>query len=450
MITMKLKQIALAVGAALAAPVAFAAYPVDISAGVPASNIVYISGASAQTATLGGVVAAQCNVAPVTWKDDKDGKQDFIYKCTDAKATSGYGAGSTFIVVKRDTNGSYDGVGPVINKTNLDWADLTLCNDATLRCAVSTGVNGGSSISRAPHAGLSDVEIAVWKGRGQFNATTTAYTETTGFAGQAFGIVVSEALYNAMQTYQKSTGELPSSCVVGDYATGSCQPNITKAQYASIVSQTGGYHTDWAPIVGAAGTGKAVNLCRRVPTSGTQASSDIFFLNSPCANTATNAGALAVATALDSSSSFIVTEGSGTGDVRTCLQTANTAGNFAIGVISMENPVLAGFKYVKLNGVSPNFNVDGTADLKQRQNAIDGKYEFAFEPTTIWRNDLDAAHKTFMGRVIAFLSDPALTNLTGFWQIPGTYDNATYPTQVAKGTRSANGGANSCQNVQLF
>jgi hypothetical protein len=298
---------------------------------------------------------------------------------------------------------------------------------------------------------LSDVESAIWKGRGQYTGTTTAFTETTGFAGQAFGILVTEALYNAMQTYQRdTTHELPSSCVTGDYTTGNCQPNITKAQYASIVSLTGGYHTDWSPIVGTAGTGKAVNLCRRVNTSGTQASSDIFFLSSPCANTAVNAGALVVATAADSDANFIVTEGSGTGDVKSCLVAANTANNFAIGVVSMENSVAAGYKFIKLNGVSPNFKTDGTADITQRQNAVDGKYEFAFEPVTIWRNDLDAAHKTFMNQVVTYLSTPTLTNLTGFWQLPGLYDNATYPSQVAKGVRSANGGPNSCQPLQLF
>ena len=448
---MKLKQIALAVGVAVAAPAAFAAYPVDISAGVPASNIIYISGASAQTATLGGVVAAQCNVAPTTYKDDKGGKDMIIYSCSNAKATSGYAAGSKFIVVKRDTNGSYDGVGPVINLTNLDWADITKCDDTAKTCAVTGGSHAGASVTRAPHAGLSDVEINVWKGRGQFNASTSAYTETTGFAGQAFGVVVTEALYTAMQAYQKTTGELPASCVAGDFTTGSCQPNISKAQYVSIVSQSGGYHTDWSPIVGAAGAGKAVNLCRRVSTSGTQASSDLFFLNSPCGATAINAGALAVATAADGDGvNFIVSEGSGTGNVKTCLTTANAAGNFAIGVVSMENVAAAGWKFVKLNGVSPNFKADGTADAKQRQNAVDGKYEFTFEPTTVWRNDLDAAHKTFMNQVIAYLSDPTLTNLTGFYQLPGTFDNATYPSQVAKGVRSANGGANSCQALQLF
>ena len=480
---MKLSQIALAVAAISAAP----AFAVDITVGVPTGNIVRISGASALSGTLGTVIGSMCALAPVKYVDNKDGKQTAAYLCNNALASSGFATGSKFIVVKRDEEGSFAGVGPVIHKgynTNgvnaggLNFMDLKNCTAAApLTCVyilptATTGLD-------IPDAGLTDVETKIWQGRGQFpfpGAPSAATTFKTSFAAQGFGIAVTEELYKAMQTKELAAGELVAPCVVGDF-TAACQPSISRAQYTSIASQTGGYHTDWSPILGAAGAGQAVNLCRRVKTSGTQAASDTYFLSNPCANANPTFGLLAPAEISDSAAgAFHVSENSSTGNVKNCLNYHNngfdntttvanafisnteaTEGKFAIGVVSLENlpaagtgPIVSGpasavaagdkWKFVKLSNVSPN------VDANQRQTAIDGKYDFAFEFEALWRNDIGAARIAFMNALVNELASPTGVNLRGIYTVPGAFDNATFPTQVGKGSRLGN----SCQPLQLF
>ena len=455
---MKLTQIALAVAAIGAAP-AFAA---DITVGVPASNIIYISGASALSNTVNGVITSLCNTAPVKYSDNKDGKQTFAYVCDSAKAGAGFAGGSKYIVVKRDEDGSFAGVGPVVNQgTNADgvatgglnFMDLKNCDTTAKTCNyIKPDFSNGAAV--VPHAGLTDVESKIWQGRGQFAPSTTAFQTRSSFAAQGFGVAVTEVLYKALQNKQKADGKLAGSCATGDFTVGSCQPTITREQYTSIASQTGGYHTDWAPIIGAAGAGQAVNLCRRVDTSGTQASSDTYFLSNPCANANPNFGKLAPATAADSAAgSFHVIENSSTGNVKACLadhnngvnnpKTANNEaaeGMYAVGVVSLENAPDAGWKFVKLSNTSPNL------DAKQRQTAIDGEYDFAFEFEALWRDDLDTTRKTFMDAFVGQLSDPNKVDLRGIYVVPGTFDNPSFPTKVGKATRLGN----SCQPFQMF
>lgn len=493
---MKLTQIALALAAISAAP----AFAVDITAGgtIP---VVYVSGASALSGTVGGVVNSLCTVPTVKYIDDKDGKQDAAYLCNNAKATSGFPASSKYIVVKRDEDGSLAGVGPVVipgsTATNpsptaggLNFIDLKNCTAATpFTCAyiAPNALTGRVN----PHAGLSDVESTIWQARGQFNpsgAGAVPFTSTAPFAAQGFGIAVTEELYKALKTKQFAEGKLPGCAadIPTDFAAGPCQPSISRDQYTSIASQSGGYHTSWAPILGATvGAGKAVNLCRRVSTSGTQASSDTYFLSNPCAKADPTNGLLAAATsALDSNPGFFhVQENSSTGNVKSCLNFHNNGfnntdtvpyvngngsllnnekdeGKFAIGVISLENLPAAGsgpiaegpggaaaagdkWKFVKLSNVSPNLEVSG----KQRQTTIDGEYDFAFEFQALWPDSLDTARTAFMNAFVGQLSDPNLVDLRGIYVVSNglTVTNALKPNQVGKGTR----GGNSCQPFQL-
>lgn len=460
---MKLAKLTLALSAVLAAP-AFAAYTTDVTSGVPAGNIFYMAGASALSGTVGLLADGACNSPTTKYKDDTDGKQAIAYVCS-AGAKSGYGfaAGSPFILVKRDKDGSFAGVGPVVNPGTdaagattggLDFPDLTKCDTTALKCAFgqqnvvqengslgTPGASGFPAATKVPHAGLTDVDSNIWRGRGQFVPTpaaiATGWTTVATFANQGFGVAVSDSLYAALQTAQGLTG------CAGNFTPGACQPSISKAQYASIAAQSGGYHTDWSPILGTAGAGKAVNLCRRVPTSGTQASSDVYFLESPCAKADPNNGFLIPATAADTvSNQFVVTEGSSTGNVKSCLTNASTAGDFAIGVASLENKPGTSDKwhFVKLDGVSPNL------DANQKQATINGDYTFAYEQEALWRNDLDATRVAFMNALITKLADPNLSNLVGLAQVPGTFAHADFPTQVSKGTRFGN----ACQPFQLF
>ena len=502
---MKLTQIALALAAISAAP----AFAVDITIGgtPPVSGgipVIYISGASALSGTFGTAVGALCAVPLVKYIDNKDGKQTAAYLCNNALVTSGFGTGvDKFIAVKRDEDGSFAGVGPVIQKGynangidakhsaspagGLNFMDLKNCTTGTtpLTCVYTPPFTTGQMVPGliVPDAGLTDVETNIWKGRGQFpfpapapDITLIPTTFKTGFAAQGFGIAVTEELYKAMQTKALADGDLEAPCVVGDF-TAACQPSISRAQYTSIASQSGGYHTDWSPILGASGGGQAVNLCRRVKTSGTQASSDTYFLSNPCANANPTFGLLAPAEIGDSAAgAFHVSENSSTGNVKNCLNYHNngfdntttgpnafisnneaTEGKFAIGVVSLENlpaagtgPIVSGpasavaagdkWKFVELSDVSPNL------DANQRQTAIDGDYDFAFEFEALWRNEIGAPRITFMNALVNELGNPGGVNLRGIYTVPGTFDNATFPTLVGKGSRFGN----SCQPLQLF
>ena len=470
---MKLTKIALALAAISATP-AFAVNIITQAPAVSDTNIIYISGASALSGTVGGVVTSLCAGTVTKYIDDKDGKQDAAYKCSSAAAGVGFTAGTPFILVKSDENGSFNGVGPVVNQGTdasgantggLNFINLTNCTaTAPLTC------NYASAPKVIPHAGLTDVDSKIWQGRGQFAPTTTAFQTSAGFAAQGFGVAITEVLYTALQSKQFAEGKLPGCATIPNFTPGVCQPSISREQYTSIASQTGGYHTDWAPIIGPVGAGQAVNLCRRVSTSGTQASSDTYFLSNPCANASPNFGKLSPATAADTAAgAFHVLENSSTGNVKSCLSFHNngvddpkttnneaTEGKYAIGVVSLENATEVGWKFAKLSNVSPDL------DTKQRQAVIDGEYDFAFEFEALWRNGavptpfpapgitpfagLDLKRTAFMNAFVGKLSDPTQVDLRGISIVPGTFDNATYPNHVGKATRFGN----ACQPFQMF
>lgn len=484
---MKLSQITLAVASLAAVPAFAAVGSLTALYGVPASNIVYVSGASALSGSFANVVGANCtggsaNVKSLTINGStSDGR---VTVCT-TSSTDGQFAGP-FAVVKRDTNGSFDGVGPVIAQSTLTkWADVNNCDSTALKCGLD------STTAFVPHAGLTDVDTNVWIGMNNTGAlsvpvpsNTASTTFNGGFAGQGFGVMVSESLYNAMMAKQVAEGRLPASaggvsCVAGNYTPGACQPSISKEEYAAIVD--GG---NFAYVANGALTGDAgvINLCRRVETSGTQASSNVYFLNNSCGNAGPTFGfkpPKAVdflgggvnPVAFNSSNGDAVTgnyddfggafglfEGSGTGDARNCVirrnggknpnNVADTLGTYAAGWISLENAPAAGWKYVKLDGVSPNAvqvavanDTDGVADgwmadTNQRLNVVRGYYDAAPELEMLWPSA--TPYGTFLATLKNTFANPTAVNTRGIFQANGAFTHAANPTQVHKGTRNGN------------
>ena len=188
---------------------------------------------------------------------------------------------------------------------------------------------------------------------------------------QAFGVAVSNSLYTALQAAQGL-----GACGANDL-TPACQPTVSKAQYATIANAAfNSAKTDINALFGVP-AGK-LTLCRRAATSGTQASSNQFFLNTFIGQGA-NFGASLPATAAgypasgpDATPTFEVKEGAGTGDARNCL---NAAG-YGIGVLSLENKPSAtsGYRFVKLNRVNGYDNAGAS-----KATAIAGEYEFQFQ-----------------------------------------------------------------------
>ena len=475
---MKLHQIALASAALALSSSAFASLNSEF--GVNNANLIYISGASALSGSLQAAITPLCtggtaNIRALTV--DGATSNGRVIVCTSSPA--GVAAGTLpvngpFAVIKRDINGSFDGVGPVISGTPFAEVGKGFADAAT--CTAANCVSTDNTT--APDAGLTDVETAIWRGLNQTNTLSQPVPESVGitsvggFAGQGFGLMVSEALYTALQNQQKADGRLATTC--SGFTAGPCQPSISKAEYAAIAQDGVFSYVFNAALTGS--TDKPINLCRRVETSGTQATSNIQFLNNACANTATSGGvrspkkvdfvnsttAVAFSSAAgdnvtgnwdDNGGAFGVFEGSGTGDARNCVirrnsgknpnDVADTLGNFAIGWISLENAPASGWKYVKLDGTSPNATKAGVADGKQRQNAIDGLYDAVFELELLYPTANPKA--AFFGALKDAIANPNVLDTRGIYVTPGAYTNAGYPLQVSKGTR----GGNSCAPVSL-
>ena len=443
---MKLNRIAFAV-AALAAGSAHAA--------ISPTFTLYLDGATAVANSVTDVAKAMCSSAATTqvYQGGPSNKIVGVY-CDNVNTTnSGLVAGTKLWIVKNSVEGSFEAFSrAILRQAQTTELDETTCPAPTFSGTPLTCT--GTKLVNA-HGGFSDVEGTIWQGRGQFTPGGVAYTTKTGFAGQGFGIAVTDKLYLALQAAQGLTVGLPANPAAYTAADLANQPVITKQQFTSIVSQTGAYHTDWTPFLGSAGTGMNMNLCRRVNVSGTEASMEVYFLNNPCANANPTFGLQSVSVDADSTSSFKVVENPGTGDMKTCLNAHNddvvnaavkadgtAADEFAIGFMSLENtPKTADhWKFVKLDGVSP------TPDGGQRQTVIDGKYNYAFESVFVYRNDNDTAHKNFMNKFVGLMGNPTAVNpLVGIFTVPGASDYFTFPTRVHRGTT----GGNSCAPFQL-
>jgi len=106
---------------------------------------------------------------------------------------------------------------------------------------------------------------------------------------------------------------------------------------------------------------------RRVATSGTQRSNEVYFSSNGC---------IAGAPAFLSKTDARVTENSGTSNVVSGLNADNTADKGAIGTLTAERPPnnSAGYRNVQINGYSASL-----------LNVVKGSYDFFFESTIQWR-----------------------------------------------------------------
>ncbi len=312
-----------------------------------------------------------------------------------------------------------------------------------------TTADGGAPVK--PAGGFSDVEAMLWG----VNVSAVG-TEGEANVNQTFGVAVTPVLYRQLQVAQgiyASVANANASDVSYDPVNA---PNITRAQYTSIAQLNGGYQTDWEPLLGAAGIGKNVHLARRVATSGTQASSNAFFLANPCSSGAPGgnlppAQNNIVTLVNHSTPTFIVTEGSGTGNVKVTLTNANTAGNFAIGVVSAENDwrtenaANGGYRFVKLDGVHP----EGNGDIAMARNTvINGNYNLMMEMKSFVANTADAFGASLIPTIAAALGNPSncADVPRGLSLNPAGGSSCTVGVEVAKGTKFGN----NCSPVQLF
>jgi len=264
----------------------------------------------------------------------------------------------------------------------------------------------------------------------------------TPLAMQGFAVAVNNKFYTDLQAAQITSGALASTCT-GLY-TEACQPSITRAQYASLVTKEGSIKSAAGFIPGST---EVLTLARRDQLSGTQATSDMYFAGAICnaldikSKINNHGGALTVMRKGDASSydatKLVVNENVQTGDVETDLKLST---GYSIGVIALSKGNSTSYKFVKLDGASPNFAKNGTAVLGStalRNNMINGSWPlqmtaYAIYPTAAGTYDAKKAAKANMiKQMVSDLSDSTLHDLSAIGYFSGVDAKKSQVTRLA-------------------
>jgi hypothetical protein len=263
------KLLATAVGAACAAA-AGGAFASSISATLSAGNVVTMSGATGQDASILAVMRRQCAAGSLDVYNFSGTNKQEVYSCTDGGA---FGLSGTIVTYKDSAVGSANGVVPFIDTpVGIQFATLDTTNFNTTNCvssSVAAATSGGllaytnwacSTLSHlnsaaVPDVGFSDVEPAIFG----FSSTPGANVAT---ANQLIeGVMVSEKLYLALQTAQGTTG----------------RPSLSSAQVAGIFSGNI-VHDSQLGLATTGVTDHTIYIARRGTDSGTEASAEVNML----------------------------------------------------------------------------------------------------------------------------------------------------------------------------
>lgn len=308
------------------------------------------------------------------------------------------------------------------------------------KCGNVTPATSPDGVVALPAGGFSDVEAALW------GVDVTGYgTEQKANVGQAFGIATSIDLYRDLQVAQGIYATVAAANAGDTTFAPAKAPSITHAQYVSIIAGT----ADVSVLI--PGSTAPLTLARRVPTSGTQATSNALFLRNPCNGDPAITGALPPLPA-GTYGNVTVVEGSGTGNVKTALSTSG----YAIGWLSMENDWNLDsssntYRFIKIGGVHPEAPIAGSGlpkDEKARFTAATGEYDYHVEMAAF---TADSAVGTFGETVIndivgAFAALDCADVPRGLTLGTFAGSSCTVGEVVAKGTRFGN----NCQMQQLF
>jgi hypothetical protein len=281
------------------------------------------------------------------------------------------------------------------NSASTALAPMVTCSSASPR-NVSTQADVGLSDVKANE--LVSLYYDAIKGGAAKASSVIANFNQQKIAMQGFSVAVNDKLYDAM-----AKAQFGDACV-GVY-TLACQPNITSAQYASLVTREGSIKSAAALVGDITLTGKLI-VARRDQLSGTQATSNLFFAGNTCnavnpdVKTGKLGGALTVLrtetaapgytpSATDTLASaelalMSVKEFPQTGDLQNLLRTNTT--DYVIGVVATDASESASslgttkIKLLKLNGSSPDFAKGSTSTTPAltgaalSTNIIDGSY----------------------------------------------------------------------------
>ncbi len=343
--------------------------------------------------------------------------------------------------------------------------------------------NAFNYVTTAPAGGVKGVQLALadvapnQAALGVLTAGkwTAAKFPLTVTGMQGFGVMVNDKALQALIKREVAAGHMAADCLtIGatngttSTLTAACQPNLSHADMAALIS---GKATA-ALISGDSTDTTAIAYYRRVDFSGTQASSNIQFGGQAATEgfkaadilagkvkptgylTLSSAGASPDAngqfTATSADGKFLTRAYVGSGDVIAGSTTATppTIGvstdttNYAFGVVSLEkvwvatktSSALKGASWVKIGGISPNFDASGNNDTTHRVGMLNG-YPFQYEMVAIKNaaNSKTPAIAAVVDGIVAGMQDPSF-NLAGI-----AYIGSTDATKNAKFTRGGDG-----------
>lgn len=437
--TLKVKQIVLAVAAALVVAPAFAATytPAD----VPGATRVILSGATAPDGFIKGAAADMLAPGFKSYRN-KDLTQAFQFRAWFGAAKAGIPgvtAGTHILVVKRSKGGSVWGVDPVARASRIQSLDFTDCTvGGTVVIGGRTedtydyfcGVKGldpdspnfrNAALNNGDVSdfGVSDVSPILFKapfnvefGQAQLNATELAALTIKPVNALMMGIV--------------ATNDVPATT------------RISRSDYSNMLT---GNVQDWSQIDASLTSGNTqVVVCRRVDGSGTQASYNWFFNNFPCQSAfggqlapasmtsdsasgiVSGSGTVASPFVIDPTVGYTVVNNSTSGDVRNCLIRANTRTDHtitgddgktykiqfsnsvvpfkAIGTLSVDSYNATGtgsgegtdWRFRMMDGAgtyipgTQTASAGATGTAPSKANLLSGAYDFAVELTMQYRN----------------------------------------------------------------
>jgi ABC-type phosphate transport system substrate-binding protein len=441
---MKMKQLSIACAVAIAG-VSGQAFALNPTQSAAAQVKLFISGSSAQQQSLGALAENICASGTIdVYGDSASPYKDYrSYSCT-AKTTAVDPAipasisGKSLLISERAKGGSIYGVIPVARSlaVNVMTVNATSCGTAAVGTIDTSGkVNPTSPIGSTyplwsctdlsataiPDMGVSDVEPDMFSAQLNIDNTSTP----TWYA----------APYNASDAANLDIAPeiaavfgIPVSNTIGGVAN--AVTNLSKSQVASIMS---GSYTDWHQVNSAIPAGTAINICRRVAGSGTQAGTNAWTMGAPCMGP--YGGNLTPLT----NDGVHVFENASSGGVASCM---NSKGN-AIGLLGVETQPggTDAWHFATIDGQTPS-----TA------NAAQGKYDFFVESTFQYRLSATGAVLDLMGVIRAKAGDPSVISSLGIPGVLALPTNGWMPTTpysaanpVAWGSR----GGHTCSATQL-
>lgn len=413
---MKVTHIAAACAALCSASAFAATYDVNTTP----DNVLMIAGASAQkNALLAMVPSTLFSTAShgVLYITGPNGSVGWLGDASTASGLTG-----KLLVIYQSKNGSAAGLNQLISvgTPEAEAQVLSLPQAAATTCGAKTAVSSPnaateqvncSSTTAVAHEtdlALADVHSNEFAPGllSTGDAIKNASAASTGLEG--FGVIVNGVLYDALIAQNIHDGILPASCATATASTlavgvgnGACQPSIRSADYASVVTGGGQFTSYQAMVPDQAGAD--IVVCRRDDYSGSQAASNIFFLNNVC-GLAGYFGALSVSTGADSGTAsdgtyqYTVYDAgnAATPNSENCVWSGTPTGTsafagYALGVAGLgeKDSVDAAtpqssfpnakYYFVKIDGVSPNYTAAGVYDSKHRANILNGSYKFAVE-----------------------------------------------------------------------